>query len=213
MTTPRDLLILKHQDFRTEVSGFFKELNKDSALRNLFFTNPSLVLRTKLPSLSDINISEQQDELANKVLFSALSNEKFMTFLQEYQERKNEAIERFLKSPEDKRAAAELDERTMRAEVAEALLEFGDKELFANILRGGGSATQRAGAPVLVSIVVLVVNIAVIAGIHLIIHTVVKLGMAGFEENPPISAAAMRKIANQLVAAARQAREAGDLME
>jgi hypothetical protein len=209
----RDLLILKHQDFRTEVSGFFKELNKDSALRNLFFTNPSLVLRTKLPSLSDINISEPRYESANRVLFSVLSNDKFKTFLKEYQERKNEAIERFLKSPEDKRAAAELDERTMRAEVAEALLEFGDKELLSSLLGASGSIdrnTRSFSTLVLLEILVAIVAVAV--------HAVVFLGTSGdfAPTSPgrlPISAQALRKIANQLVATAQQARQSGDLIQ
>jgi hypothetical protein len=62
-----------------------------------------------------------------------LSNDEFKTFLKEYQKKKNKAVERFLKSPEDTQAAAELDERTRRLELAEAMLKFGDKELLFNI--------------------------------------------------------------------------------
>lgn len=210
MAKHRDLLILKYQDFGSETSRFFTELNENSELRNLFFTNPSLVLRTKLPSLSSIDVGDQQDELANRVLFSALSNERFTTFLEEYQAKKNKALARYLESPEDEQAASELDERTIKVEFAEALLDFGDKELLSNMLGRSGSASQsdRQLAGVAIYIVLFVVIAAV--------HAVFALGTSGdlaptAAARLPIPAPELRKIADQLVAAARQAREAGDL--
>jgi hypothetical protein len=211
MAKARDLLILKHQDFRDEVSGFFKELNKDSNLRSLFFTNPSLVLRTKLPSLGNVNISEQQDDLANRVLFSVLSNDEFKTFLREYQKKKTKAVERFLKSPQDKKAAAELEERTIRLELAEAMLKFGDKELLSNIAGQNMSLNQG-----LLSVTVIFVIYLLAIAVILVVHTIVFFGTSGdfapnFRGRLPIPASALRRIADQLVDAARQAREAGNL--
>lgn len=208
MAKPRDLLVLKYQDFQGETSGFFKELNKDADLRSLFFTNPSLVLRTKLPSLRSIDVSDQQDELANRVLFSVLSNERFMTFLKEYQSKKNQALKRFIKSSGDKQAAKELDERTIKMEFAEAMLKFGDKELMSNILGRSSSVTQPGGA--LGWFVIFVVVIIVVAAVE----AVVALGTSGdfAPTSPgklPISASELRKIASQLVVAAKQAREGG----
>ena len=166
MTKTQDLLILKYQDFHAETSGFFKELNKNPDLRSLFFTNPSLVLRTKLPSLSSINIGDQQDELANRVLFSALSNESFMTFLTEYQQKKNKALKRFLKSPGDELAARELDERTIRLELAEALLKHGDKELLSNLVGSPSMAKSPGARLALVNTTVIAIWIILIVGSH-----------------------------------------------
>lgn len=218
MDKTRNLLILKYKDFHNETSKFFKELNKEPELRSLFFTNPSLVLRTKLPSLSNIDISDQQNDLANKVLFSALSNERFMKFLTDYQQKKNKALKRLLKSPKDKQAALELDERTVRMEFAEAMLEFADKELVSNLLGSGSIAKGVGNPPVLVSYAILVTWVVFILGIHVIIHTVVRLALIGNSEltatgKTPIPASELRKIAEQLVAAAKQARETGDLVK
>src|SRR5258708_20571254 len=134
MANLQDLLVLKYQNFRGEVSRFFVELNNSPALRRQFFKNPTLSLQTKIPSLRDIKLSNQQEDLANRILFSALSNEEFLNFLRTYREKKIEAITRYLNSPDDKQAANELDERTIKAEFAAALLEFGDKELLSIIL-------------------------------------------------------------------------------
>jgi len=211
MVTTRELLILKHDDLRSEVSTFFKALNKDSALRNLFFTNPILVLRTKLPSLRGIEASDEIDSLANKVLFAALSNEKFLTFLEKFQARKNEALKRLQTSPKDKRASAELDDRAMTAELAEALINFGDKELLSNLL-SASSVGRRAAPPVLITRTILLVEAVVVLGIEVVVHTVVRIGITGdLGPKPPISAQALRKIANELVTTAKQARAAGDL--
>jgi len=212
MANPASLLILKHDDLRSEVSGFFKELNKNSALANLFFANPSLVLRTKLPSLSNIQVGEQHDAVANKVLFSVLSNDKFKGFLKDYQEKKNKAIARFLKSPKDKRAAAELDEQTIRGEIAEALLKFGDKDLVANLLGRGGAFNPHTNIFTAVFFEILVAVVAVA------VHAVLFLGTSGdfAPTSPgqlPVSAQALRKIANQLVTVANEARTAGELTQ
>lgn len=210
MAKPGDLLLLKDKDFRSEVLIFFKDLNKDQELRSLFFTNPSLVLRTRLPSLGSIDVSDQQDELANRVLFSVLSNDRFKTFLKDYQQKKNKALARFLKSPGDEKAASALDERTIKTEFAEALLEFGDKELLFNIIGRSSSITQPGGSLGWFAIFVVVFLVAAA------VHAVLALGTSGdFAPTAPgkllISASELRKIAHQLVAAAMKAREAGDL--
>jgi len=210
MASPRDLLILRHQDFRSDVSSFFKDLNEDRDLRNLFFTNPSLVLRSKFPSLSPMNITDDQDQLANRILFSALSNEKFMGFLKQYQKKKNEALARLLKAPDDEEAATALDERTIRMEFAEALLEFGDKELLSNLLGRSDSITQ-AGRSLGWFLIFILVFIVIV-----VVHTIFVLGTSHdfaptFAGKIPISAAELRKLSAQLVAAAKQARDAGEL--
>ena len=119
-------------------------------------------------------------------------------------------MERYLKSPEDEQATGELDERTIKVEFAEALLEFGDKELLSNILGTSSSTFQPVGS--LGWFAIYIVLIAVV----FVIHGVVKLGTSGdfaptASGKLPIPASELRKIADQLVAAARQARQAGDL--
>jgi hypothetical protein len=211
MPKPRDLLILKYDDFQRDTAHFFVELHKDEAVRDLLFSNPSLVLRTKFPSLSNVSVSDHQDEVANKILYSVLTNEQFKNFLREYQQKKSAAVARLLEAPDDKEAANALDERTVRLEIAEALLQFGDKELVSNLFDSSGAI--RGG--VVVSwwlIVIAVIIIAVAAAVH----TLLALGTSGdfaptARGRPPIPASALRKIADQLVAAARKARDSGQL--
>src|SRR5436305_4703409 len=117
MVKPQELLILKYKDFRSDVSRFFVELNEEPGLRDLFFKNPSLVIRTRLPSLGRADI-DGQDEVTNRLLFSALSNDKFVAFLKLYQEKKNDALTRYLKSPGDEQAASEFDDVKIRGEFA-----------------------------------------------------------------------------------------------
>jgi hypothetical protein len=209
MVKPRELLLLKYKDLRSDVSGFFVELNEDLGLRDLFFKNPSLVLRTKLPSLGPppgmADVDGQRDELANRLLFSALSNERFAAFLKGYQEKKNDALERYLKSPEDEQAASEFDERTIRGEFAEALLTFGDKELLSNVIGRGGVPGETPLWGVVVIIFIAIALVAAMTGvIGPVSHDIAT-------SNLPIPASELRKIADQLVVAAKQAREADTL--
>jgi hypothetical protein len=211
MARSRDLLILKNQDLRDEVSGFFKALNTDESLRRVFFDNPSLVLRTRLQSLRGVDLTDQQDAQANRILFSVLSNDKFRAFLQEYQQRKTDALERLVASPGDKKAMLALDEQTIRREFAEALLRFGDTELLSNLL-GRSNPTSPSGESLAWIVIFVVVFVAVAA-----VHAVLALGTGGdfaptIRGRLPISASELRKIADQLVATARQARDAGELI-
>jgi hypothetical protein len=211
MARSDELLVLKYQDFRSEAAKFFKELNRDPALRSLFFKNPSLVLNTKLPSLAGLRITDLQHDVANRLLYSVLSNDKFKEFLRSYQKRKNDALARLLKNPDDKEAANELDERAIKAEFAEAFLKFGDKELLHNIFssnqRGGGTV---AWSPFAIAFLVLAVAVAV--------HAVLFLGTSGdFAPTStgrlPIPAADLKKIADQLVATAMEVRAADGLIK
>jgi hypothetical protein len=208
MAKTRDLLILKAPELRAEVSRFFSELNKEPDLRNLFFRNPSLVLRARLQSLSNVDVGAPEDRLANNLLFSALSNDKFMAFLRDYQARKASALERYLQSPEDPQNAKEFDEKTVRGDFANALLEFGDKELLSSILATTSSSAQSAPVPAFFEIFVVVFVVAAL------FVTVIPFGMdrdltSAERGNLPISASDLRMIAEQLIAAARQFREAG----
>jgi hypothetical protein len=217
MTKPRDLLVLKYGDFRREASHLFEALNRDPRLRHLFFTNPALVLKTKLPSLAGAGIDDQQDEIANRILFSVLTNDRFLDFLNEFQERKTKALSQFLDDPNDRQAASELDDHKIRSEFIEALLKFGDKELMSNMLLSA-SGPQIAGSYgyIIYTYLGILITYIVVIGIDVIVHTVVKLGIAGevvstSPEGFPISASELRKITDQLVASAKKARDAGSL--
>jgi hypothetical protein len=209
MAKPRELLILKYKDFRSDVSRFYVELNEDPALRSLFFENPTMVLRTRLPSLGRADLDGQHDELANKLLFSALSNERFVTFMKEYQEKKNEALSRYLESPDDERAASEFDEHKLRGEVAEALLAFGDKELLSRIIGRSGPTSLPSGSQGWFIVVVFIAIALAVAMTGVVGPISGDLQLA--DSKLPIPASELRKIADQLVVAARQAREAGEL--
>ena len=214
MAKLRDLLVLKYGDFREDVAGFFVSLNNDPELRRLFFENPTLVIRTKLRSLSNVDLTSQQDERANRMVFSALSNERFMSFLAEYQRRKADAIRRYLRSPADEEAAAELDERQIRREFAQALLEYGDRELLYNIVGAGSVFEDDDHNGHIYTLIYQIVF--VYEGYYVFDHYftfMIEFLLLGEPTEPwPVSAGELRQIAEQLAATARRKRSDGELM-
>jgi hypothetical protein len=211
MSVARELLILKYENFQTDLPVFFKTLKYDKEVQKLFFTNPSLVLRTKLPSLGTRDFDIQHDAAANRILFSVLSNDRFMEFLSDYQVKKVNAMKRLIKSPGDRKAALELNEKTIRLQFADAMLKYGDKEILSNIFGVNMSSAQLKNTLNFFVIFILIIIVIVI------IHALVFLGTSGdllpTRAKAPISAAELRKIANQLIAAAKAARESGKLLE
>jgi hypothetical protein len=209
----KDLLVLKYPDFRNDVANFFRELNDDSDLQRLFFENPTLVMRTKLRSLGNVDLDSQQDERANKLLFSALSNERFMSFLAQYQRRKVEAVRAYLRAPGDREAAAELDQRRIKREIAQALLEFGDAELVYNLI-GVDFALDDDDHNghiyfLVYQIMFIFESTFLITQIQIVIMESLLIG----EPDPEFSIrpSELRRIAEQLAAVARRKRADGEL--
>lgn len=217
MAKPHELLLLKYHDLRNEVAHLFEVLNSDQSLRELFFTNPILVIRTKLPSLSPIDLNNQQDEVANRILFSVLTNNRFIDFLNGHQKKKRRLLDQLLRDPGNERIIRQFDERAMKAEFAAALLKFGDKELISNLL--GSTLPPTPTPPTLIIFhTILLLEVAVLISVHVLVQIVVKLaiGTAG-EAIPrtlgdvPISASELRRITDQLLATAQKMRENGGL--
>lgn len=209
MANTRELLLLRHQDLRVEVAALFASLGKDRSLSAAFFSNPAMVLRAKLPSLAAVGMTAEQDQLANRMLFSVLTNDEFKAFLKDFQKRKSSAVAKLVKDPSDVEAAAQLDENALKSEFAEAILKFGDKELVANLL--GTSAALGPGTG-MGWFAVYVVLIVVVAAVHALVMLGTTHDVAPTFGKIPISAAEIRRISEQLVAAARTARQQGGLV-
>ena len=210
MAEVSELLVIKNKHIHKEVSSLFNDLSEDDRLQKIFFQNPSLILRTHFPSLGQAQATPDNDSVANRVLFSVLSNAEFLEFLKEYQKKKSAAISAFLSDPNDREALKALDTKTIRLDFADALLKYGDRELVANLFYSDPDG--RPGTTVGWWLIVVVVFLVAAA-----IHAVLALGTSGDfaptrSGRLPISASELRKISDQLVAAAKDARTSGRLV-
>jgi hypothetical protein len=177
---------LEYPEFAERLGSFLQRLNNDPALLQTFARDPSGVLSPSVfpddpqPALSTIN-------RGNRLLFSLLSNERFMTWSEQYTERLSaSAVERFpdLDADEAARAfAATLSPDEVYQEIVDAMVQFVDRELLAALLVVDpddvdsllGREAARAPSPVYGWVVVLVLLFVVVAAVH----AVVALGTSG----------------------------------
>ena len=78
-----DYLVANGISLRKRVSDLFNELEKNDELAKVFIQNPTLVMLNKVLPEFEV-IEENSINAANRLLFSVLSNEKFLKWTQEY---------------------------------------------------------------------------------------------------------------------------------
>ncbi len=119
-----DYLTVKGISLRERVSDLFDELEKNPELAQVFVRNPILVLQMKI--LPEFGVSDADSiNAANQFLYSALSNDKFVEWLENY---RTEIINQY----------NETGKRPSRKEVlqqfAKGLIENGDPRILSDLL-------------------------------------------------------------------------------
>lgn len=134
-----ELLILNYGGFTDKVGGFYRDLNDSEALRELFLKDPAGILSRRLFADSSLQLlTAARINQANRLLFSLLSNAKFLAWAREYEKALRE---RYQSPKRPKKAAGDEDEATKtlvakldRAELyrdlVKATMEFADLEWF-----------------------------------------------------------------------------------
>ncbi len=119
-----DYLIANGISIRKRVSDLFDELKKNPQLAQVFIQNPILVLQTKtLPELQTLD--QDATNAANQFLFSVLTNDKFIKWLENYQ---NKLISQYNKN------ATLPSKKQVLQEFAKSIIENGDPKIVSDLL-------------------------------------------------------------------------------
>jgi hypothetical protein len=119
-----DYLIVKGISLRKRVSDLFDELEKNPELAQVFVRNPILVLESKI--LPEFGVSDEDSiNAANQFLYSVLSNDKFMKWLENYQTKLINQYNKTGKLPSKKKVLQQF---------AKGLIENGDPKILRDLL-------------------------------------------------------------------------------
>jgi hypothetical protein len=158
-------LIIESKDLSKKINKFLDKVSKSDASLEKFAKNPTFdILSDIVPDIND-KMSKSQISDSNKLLFSILSNDKFRKWIITYQKTVSESID----NPINKNKT--LDEILPREKVLEdlsqAIIEFGDKEIFKSVLRAADNSMPNAGTFVVTDDIA-IVTIAVVALVVLV---------------------------------------------
>ena len=119
-----DYFIANGINLRKRVSELFDELEKNPELATSFIRNPIVVLQTKIfPELPKFDIDQTNE--ANQFLFSVLSNDKFMQWLEKYQKQTIKNYNNSGKLPTKQKVLQEF---------TKGLIENGDPKILSDLL-------------------------------------------------------------------------------
>ncbi len=119
-----DYLVANGISLRKRISDMFDELQKNPELAQVFIKNPTMVLQSKLlPEFEEVD--EELINAANQLLYSVLTNEKFMTWLEKYQNKLVNQYNETGKIPSKK---------TILHAFTKGILENGDPQILSNLL-------------------------------------------------------------------------------
>ena len=119
-----DYLVVNGISLRKRISDLFDELQKNPELALVFIRNPITVLESKLlPEFEDAD--EELINAANQLLYSVLTNEKFMNWLEKYQTKIVNQYNETGKIPSKK---------TILQAFAKGILENGDPKILSDLL-------------------------------------------------------------------------------
>jgi hypothetical protein len=129
-----DLLILEYEGFAERARALTDELNTSASLRDRLLTDPTGVISEYLfPIVS--RVSQAEINQANRFLYSLLSNEPFMAWAADWQARHREAI-----ADVESQVTISLDKQQLYEELADAIIEFGDRETLHTLMAVDRSA-------------------------------------------------------------------------
>jgi hypothetical protein len=119
-----DYLVANGISLRKRVSDLFDELEKNPELAKVFIRNPFLVLQSKvLPEFAVMN--EDSINAANQLLYSVLSNDKFMKWAETYGAKLIDQYNKTGKIP---------DKKKMLRAFAKGIIEYGDPRILSDLL-------------------------------------------------------------------------------
>jgi len=119
-----DYLVTNGISLRKRISDLFDELEKNPELAKVFIHNPTLVLQSKvLPEF--VVIDEDSTNLANQLLFSVLSNDRFMKWAEDYGSKMIDQYNKTGKIP---------DKKKILRSFAKGIIEYGDPRIVSNLL-------------------------------------------------------------------------------
>jgi hypothetical protein len=128
-----ELLVLNYAGFRHHVADFYARLNESAAFRELFVRDPSgAMAQTIFPGY--LRFQAGHINQANRLLFSLLSNPRFVEWAEEYQTQlEQQASEAFgdIEDAEERMKAflVTLDRGAVYSHVSDAVPRFVDREM------------------------------------------------------------------------------------
>lgn len=119
-----DYLVANGISLRKRISDLFDELEKNPELAQVFVRNPVLVLQSKvLPEFTVMD--EDAIDAANQLLYSVLSNDKFMKWTQDYGAKLIDQYNKTGKLP---------DKKKILHAFAKGIVEYGDPRILSDLL-------------------------------------------------------------------------------
>jgi hypothetical protein len=119
-----DYLVANGISLRKRISDLFDELQKNPELSQVFIKNPITVLQSKLlPEFKDAD--EELINAANQLLYSVLTNEKFMNWLEKYHTKLVNQYNETGKMP---------NKKTILQAFTKGIMENGDPKILSDLL-------------------------------------------------------------------------------
>ena len=119
-----DYFVANGISLRKRVSELFDELEKNDELAQVFIQNPTLVMLSKVLPEFEV-IEENSINAANQLLFSVLSNDKFLKWTQEYGTKLIDQYNKTGKVP---------DKKKILQAFAKGIIEYGDERILGDLL-------------------------------------------------------------------------------
>ena len=207
-----DYLIVKGVSLRKRVSDLFDELENNPELAQVFVRNPILVLQSKiLPEFGELD--EDSINSANQFLYSVLSNDKFMEWLENYRTELTNQYNKTGRLP---------DKKKVLHEFAEGLLENGDPKILSDLLEISPKTIASTYLPpnaalldvaIFISRVYAIVKYTFLIHLELLVHiNIIAIEIVDpFEDRSqkivPISPKELKSLSEQIVNYAKKMRE------
>jgi hypothetical protein len=197
-----DYLVANGTSLRKRVSELFDQMEQDRELARVFIQNPIVVLQSKV--FPEFHITDQESvNAANQLLFSVLTNEKFMRWTEKYQK---SLIDRYNKTGEVP------DKKELLQTLAKGIIQHGDAKILTDLLEL--SQTSSTPTPFGIRHVWYYVEFYAWAYIYIFYIYIFAFGRADkmslFDEKQQmvtISPKELRSLAEQIVKHAKQMRE------
>jgi hypothetical protein len=133
---PDKLLIIDAAQTRQRMTGLLERMEGDAGLRQLFVSDPAGVIGQFV--LPDAQVPAAEVNRGNRLLYSLLSNERFLAWAREYERDLLAQAKETLQAADPWQAMgaylAVADRGRLHADLAAAVAEFADKELIASLM-------------------------------------------------------------------------------
>jgi hypothetical protein len=141
-----ELLILNYRNFSERVASVYERLHNSESMKALFVSDPTgLFAKTVFP---EYNLTSSELNQGNRLLFSLLSNSRFLEWSKQFEERLKAQLQQITGTSDEAEAMrlflTTFDRTQLYREIAQATLEFGDLEtIFSLTVKDPNSAVRR----------------------------------------------------------------------